>query len=146
MDALTLQSDLVQVNNQWDPPLKAEPQNVTSGVLSGKGHFSSTPKMWPSDPSSLATARKKSERDATAVNTKHLDRAAEREVAMWRDIARKAKSERMMIGSKNGKKSRPKSATVSRTTTSSSASKYGTNKLILLTYFTSLVYKSVIKG
>jgi len=85
VDTTTLRADLAQLN-QWYPPLKAESWNVTRGALRGKdcGSSSSTPN------SCRPASRTSIQRE---VNTKQLDRAIQREVDLWRDIALKAKSE-----------------------------------------------------
>ena len=88
VDTSTLITDLAQFN--WYPQLKAEAQFVTRGELRGKGHGSSTPKFCRS--SSRTSIQKE-------VNTKQLDRAIQREVDVWRDIALKAESERFITRS-----------------------------------------------
>lgn len=93
VDTSTLRADLAQLN-QWYPPLKAESQFVTRGVLRGKGHSSSSQSSAPNicRPSSRTSIQRE-------VNTKQLDRAIQREVDLWRDIALKAKGERFIIRS-----------------------------------------------
>jgi hypothetical protein len=93
VDTSTLRADLAQLN--WYPPLKTEAQFVTRGVLRGKGHGSSSVQSSTPNfcrPSSRTSIQRE-------VNTKQLDRAIQREVDVWRDIALKAESERFITRS-----------------------------------------------
>ena len=82
LDESTLRADLAQMN-EWDP----------------QGDWSNNPRCWPASSSFRSNVKasnlKPNRPTSRKVNTKQLDRAIQREVNLWREIALKAKSERL---------------------------------------------------
>jgi hypothetical protein len=110
----TLVEDEILQNDPWEPPVKAESFTAKCGSLKKKesDNFSSRYK-------SVGTQRKRK----GTVNTKKLDRVVQKEVALWQELAQKAKVERRNTQKRRSKRKMSKQLSVK---------KMDTNKLVLL--------------